>query len=78
MSATDDAGPRSPIAGQVAIVTGGAAGIGAAICARLEAAGAQVVVADDEVAGMVVYIAASHGARPNGATLWSEPHVELA
>ena len=62
--------------GKVAIVTGGAQGIGAAIAAGLEAAGATVVVADldppergirtdvsseDDVAGMVEETLARHG-----------------
>ena len=38
----------SALAGRVAIVTGGAQGIGAAIAAGLEAAGAEVVIADLE------------------------------
>jgi len=38
----------SALAGKVAIVTGGAQGIGAAIAAGLEAAGAEVVIADLE------------------------------
>lgn len=37
--------------GQVAIVTGGASGIGAAVCRRLAREGAQVVVADHDLAG---------------------------
>ncbi len=40
-----------PLSEQVAIVTGGAQGLGAAIVARLAAEGAQVVVADLNVAG---------------------------
>lgn len=37
------------LAGRVAVVTGGAAGVGEAICARLSEAGAAVVVADVDV-----------------------------
>ncbi|GCD88088.1 SDR family NAD(P)-dependent oxidoreductase [Nocardioides sp. LS1] len=37
------------LVGQVAVVTGGAAGIGSAICRRLQEAGASVVVADHDV-----------------------------
>src|SRR4029077_18268896 len=39
-------GGMGELSGQVAIVTGGASGIGAASAALLEAAGAKVVVAD--------------------------------
>ena len=42
--------PKSDLAGRVAIVTGGARGIGLAICEELIARGASVVVADSGVA----------------------------
>jgi len=48
-SASTDAQPAPPIASlakRVVVVTGGASGLGAATCAELGAAGAQVVVAD--------------------------------
>lgn len=43
--------PATPLAGQVAIVTGGAGGIGTGLCRQLAAAGATVVVADLDGAG---------------------------
>lgn len=39
-------GGRQPLAGRVAVVTGGRGGIGTAVCARLAAEGAQVYAAD--------------------------------
>ncbi len=42
---------RSELAGRVALVTGGASGIGAGVCRRLAADGARVVVCDIDLAG---------------------------
>jgi 3-oxoacyl-[acyl-carrier protein] reductase len=48
--------------GAVAVVTGGGAGIGAAICARLTADGARVAVLDVSLAGAERVVAADDGA----------------
>jgi NAD(P)-dependent dehydrogenase (short-subunit alcohol dehydrogenase family) len=55
------------IDGQVAIVTGGAAGIGAATCRRLALAGATVVVADIETDGAEAVAASTRGPRTSVA-----------
>jgi NAD(P)-dependent dehydrogenase (short-subunit alcohol dehydrogenase family) len=46
--------PPKPLAGRVALVTGGASGIGKAIATRLAAEGAAVVVADRDTDGAAV------------------------
>ena len=48
--------------GRVAVVTGGASGIGRALCRRFAGAGARVVVADVDEAGMEATVAAVHQA----------------
>jgi NAD(P)-dependent dehydrogenase (short-subunit alcohol dehydrogenase family) len=50
------------LTGQLAIVTGGGSGIGAAVCARLADAGAHVIVADIDQAGAIA-TAGAIGAR---------------
>jgi NAD(P)-dependent dehydrogenase (short-subunit alcohol dehydrogenase family) len=56
------------IAGSVALVTGGASGIGAAIAADLASAGARVVIADRERADVVVDLSRPGDARRMIAT----------
>jgi NAD(P)-dependent dehydrogenase (short-subunit alcohol dehydrogenase family) len=52
---TDLSSSRGRYVGKVALVTGGAGGIGAEVCRRLAREGAQIVVADiDEAAALVV------------------------
>ncbi len=60
------------LAGRRALVTGGASGIGAAIAAALEAAGAQVVIADRERAAIEVDLS-----RPGEATRMVTEATEL-
>ena len=47
---------RGALSGQVAVVTGGASGIGAALARRLEAEGAAVVVLDRQSPGPGGYV----------------------
>ena len=58
-----------PLQDQVAIVTGGAQGLGAAIVARLAAEGAHVVVADMNIAG--AQATAAEVARITGRRTWA-------
>lgn len=51
------------LAGRSALVTGGASGIGAAIAADLQSAGARVVIADRERAQIVVDLSRPGSAR---------------
>lgn len=73
---------RSQFAGQVALVTGGARGLGAAICRTLAASGVTVVAADvraDEVAAVVESIrAAGNDAHALALDLTDEAQVQLA
>ena len=52
--------------GQIAIVTGGASGIGAATCRRLAAEGARVAVCDINLDGAREVAARSTAGRSNG------------
>ena len=58
-----DAGQPYRLDGKVALVTGGASGIGAATCRELARAGAEVVVADLNLAGAEVLASELDGAR---------------
>jgi NAD(P)-dependent dehydrogenase (short-subunit alcohol dehydrogenase family) len=64
-----------PLAGKVAIVTGGATGIGRAIAARFVAAGAAVVIAGRKP-GVLAETAAAIGAHAVTADVTSEASVE--
>ena len=59
--------PRDLLAGDVALVTGAAQGIGAAAAAALAAAGAKVAACDIDEEGLARTLAAIEGA---GATVW--------
>src|SRR6266566_2127121 len=52
------------LTGRTAVVTGGAGGIGRAICADLASLGARVAVADVDEAGAAAVAAGLRGARP--------------
>ncbi|RQQ66493.1 SDR family NAD(P)-dependent oxidoreductase [Burkholderia stagnalis] len=70
MSQTLDSS-RPPLVGKTAFVTGGARGLGAAICDELARAGANVVVADldaDRAAAVAAQLA-RHGGRAVGHAL---------
>ena len=59
----NDAGQPYRLDGKVALVTGGASGIGAATCRELTRAGAQVIVADLNLAAAEVLASELDGAR---------------
>jgi 3-oxoacyl-[acyl-carrier protein] reductase len=64
--------------GRIAVVTGGGAGIGAAICARLTADGARVAVLDVALAGAERVVAAGDGALAVKVDVTDSAAVEAA
>jgi 2-hydroxycyclohexanecarboxyl-CoA dehydrogenase len=64
------------LTGRIALVTGGAGGIGRAICADLASLGARVAVADLDDAGAAAVAASLPGARPFGVNLEEQPRVD--
>jgi NAD(P)-dependent dehydrogenase (short-subunit alcohol dehydrogenase family) len=54
VTAPSDQDPAAPLAGEVALVTGGAGGLGSAAARALAGAGAQVLIADVDPAGEMV------------------------
>jgi NAD(P)-dependent dehydrogenase (short-subunit alcohol dehydrogenase family) len=75
-----DTGPNNAFAldGKVALVTGGASGIGAATCRELTRAGAQVLIADLNLAAAEALAAALPGARAIQMDVTSAASIEAA
>lgn len=70
--------PPGRLAGRVAVVTGGASGIGAATVRRLAADGAQVVIADLQAEAARVLATELDGCRPIGADVTREDDIAAA
>ncbi|XP_075581481.1 LOW QUALITY PROTEIN: (3R)-3-hydroxyacyl-CoA dehydrogenase [Pelecanus crispus] len=71
-------GPAGRLGGAVALVTGGASGIGRAVCARLAQDGARLAVADRDEAGAGVTVGGLHagGGTPHAGSGGSpQPHA---
>ncbi|HEX3957926.1 MAG TPA: SDR family NAD(P)-dependent oxidoreductase, partial [Trebonia sp.] len=75
-SSPGESGPE--LAGSVALVTGGAIGIGRAICLGLAAAGARVVVADQSDPGATVAEVEKAGGEALGVVADVTSELELA
>lgn len=70
--------PPGRLAGRVAVVTGGASGIGAAAVRRLAADGARVVIADLQAEAARALAGELDGCRPVGADVTREDDVAAA